>query len=193
MQGKDAALRELAATTPLQFDDGGAPVKGSKAAALRREIDRAASSRWPDILRGSDERIAALETKVGQLVDQHSIELATREFRAAEAVLDELDEPAERILELIGRLKGHEAQLIRICSMTRGQRLDGRDVYWDANLDALRGLLEHHAGLKPPRSVHLSPLVGEEPRLRRAPDGGWIEHWGNQALGEQPEKLEPRR
>lgn len=168
-------------------------MKGSKAAALRREIERAGSSRWPDILRGSDERVAALETQVRQLVDQHSIELATREFRAAEAVLAELDEPAEKILELIGKLKGHEAQLIQICASTRGRRLDGRDVFWDANLDALRGLLEHHANLKPPRSVHLSPLVGEEPRLRRTPDGGWIEHWGNQPLGEQPEKLEPRR
>jgi hypothetical protein len=142
---------------------------------------------------GAEERVREREAEVRTLTKRHAVELALDEFRGGEDDLAGLDAPAEQMLEVIAKAKRREARLIEIAGRTGG-RLDGRDVSWDRRLDELREALEQVADLKPPRSVTLTPLVGEEPLVRRSRDGGWVKHWdGEEDLGEQPEPQEPKR
>jgi hypothetical protein len=97
------------------------------------------------------------------------------------------------MLSIIGRVKGSEAELLRIVTAVRG--LDGRDVGWDAGIDDLRKALETVASLRAPRSVSLTPLVSEGTPRRMRNEYGWTQPDGAKMFddADQPERVEPRR
>src|SRR5829696_2216507 len=189
-----AELGHLARTDPDQFGEDGQPKPKSRAAELKQQLDEAGSSSWADVLAGDDERIRAAEVNVHRLTAKHAEELATAEFRAGEDDLAEGDALVEGLLRVLSRLAARRARQIANTVSCNGD-IDGRHVLTDDRVDGLMRLLEQYSDFKPPRVTTLSPLVGDEPRVVKGRNGGWIgaHHGSNNYCDEQPEKLEPRR
>jgi hypothetical protein len=74
---------DLSRTAPKQFDGNGQPKPKTRAGTLKKQLEQAQSSRWPQILDGADQRVSELQRKLGVIIEQNAVELATREFRHA--------------------------------------------------------------------------------------------------------------
>jgi hypothetical protein len=188
-----AELDHLANTDREQFGPDGQPRPKTRAAELRRKIEDSRSTLWPDVLRGSDRRVIDADANLKRVTAANAVELALGEFRAGEAELEELDAYAEAMLEVIARVTGRSRRLIEIAAACSG--IDGRSVVSDDRIERLGKLLSEHETFTPPRIAYLTPFVGENPRVVRGRQDGWIgaEHGSDNFHDEQPARIEPRR
>jgi len=187
----EAGLDHLARTAPDQFTEG-QPKPKTEAAKLRAKLDEAQTNRWPAILAGADERIAALEREVSGLVRDNVVGLARVEYDRGLAGIQQVQALAPEMLDVIGRARATEPALLAIATAAGGGNIDGRSVQVDPLLGELERVLRKVGELEPARIPVLTPYVDEEPTVVQTAAGGWIHvsNAGRTELAEQPPKIE---
>jgi predicted nuclease with TOPRIM domain len=108
-----AELRELATSEPNQFGPDGQPKPKTQAAKLRTKLEQRASSQWPDVIRGADQRVEACEAEVRRLTRPLAVELARAEYQKGLGAMREAQALRGQLREAIARVHATEPERLR--------------------------------------------------------------------------------
>ena len=185
----EAQLRAMAHDDPSQFDASGSPKAKSEAASLRKALEQARASSWPDVLAGGDARVAEAATAYRRAVRDNAITFARLQYERSREGVKHVQALGQELKAALGQVVQPEAELLDIVTSV-GPPLNGQDVHHDDLIEMLLEVLGRLDNLQPTRVATLTPFEGEEVRVRRTADGGWLGTQSEPRSGWHPEQPE---
>ena len=134
-------------------------------------------------------RVGQAETDYRRVVRDNAITLARLQYERSLDGVRKVQALGQELKAALGQVVQPEAELLDIV-ISVGQPLNGQDVLHDDLIEALTGALGRLDNLQPTRVPTLTPFEGEELRVHRTADGGWLGTHATPRSGWHPEQPE---